>query len=168
MPTCNDLQLWTIYALLTLHNNGHITMHGKGKNGRRELYLQLSMSSHILPQFHPKIPMHFLTSIGMNCFLYKTFRSFTRDIGLTSHVILSNWENIRNTYSAWHVDCILATTLDEPTSEDEDTTHTIHPKIDMNKWKKISRLVPTGNLHINELDMLGFQYFDTNHEWNHS
>ena len=37
----------------------------------------------------------------------------------------------------------------------------------MNEWKKNSRLVPTGNVHINEFDMLGFQYFDTNHECNH-
>ena len=29
------------------------------------------------------------------------------------------------------------------------------------------RLVPTDNVHINELDMLGFQDSDTNHEWNH-
>ena len=31
----------------------------------------------------------------------------------------------------------------------------------------LSIIVPTGNVHINELDMLVFQYFDTNHEWNH-
>ena len=37
----------------------------------------------------------------------------------------------------------------------------------MNEWKNLSRLVPTCNVHINELDVLGFQDFDTNHEWNH-
>ena len=39
--------------------------------------------------------------------------------------------------------------------------------MDMNEWKVFSRLVPTSNIHINELDMLGLWYFDTNHSWNH-
>ena len=40
--------------------------------------------------------------------------------------------------------------------------------MDMNEWKTLSILVPTGNVYINELDMLGFQDFDTNHECNHT
>ena len=39
--------------------------------------------------------------------------------------------------------------------------------MDLNKWKVLSILVPIDNIDINVLDMLGLQYFDTNHTWNH-
>ena len=98
----------------------------------------------------------FLDFFWSELLLYKPFRSLVEDIGLTSHVILSNWENIINTYITWHVDRILATTPNGTTSEDEDTTQTIHPFMEMNEWTNLSRLVPTCNVHINELDELGF------------
>ena len=84
----------------------------------------------------------FLEFCWSELLLYNPFHSFVEDIGLTSHAILSNWENIRNTYSAWHVDRIPATNLDEPTFEDEDTTDTIHPNMDMNEWKKNFKISP--------------------------
>ena len=40
--------------------------------------------------------------------------------------------------------------------------------MEMNEWEFLSRLVPTCNIHINDLDMLGIQDIDTNHTWNHS
>ena len=38
--------------------------------------------------------------------------------------------------------------------------------MNMNEWQVFSILVPTCNIHINEIDMLGLQDFDTNHTWN--
>ena len=39
--------------------------------------------------------------------------------------------------------------------------------MEMNEWKTLLILVPTENVHINDLDKLGFGYFGTNHKWNH-
>ena len=39
--------------------------------------------------------------------------------------------------------------------------------MEMNEWKTLLILVPTENVHINDIDKLGFGYFGTNHEWNH-
>ena len=41
----------------------------------------------------------------------------------------------------------------------------MHLDMDMNECQVLSRLVPIGNIHINELDMLGLQDFDTNNTW---
>ena len=40
------------------------------------------------------------------------------------------------------------------------------PNKEIKEWKVLSRLVPTFDIHINDLDMLGLQDFDTNHTWN--
>ena len=61
-----------------------------------------------------------------------------------------------NSYYAWHVHCISAPTPNEKTYADEDTNHNIHTDMEMNEWKVLLRLVPTGIIHINEIDMLGF------------
>ena len=69
------------------------------------------------------------------------------------------------TYHAWHVDRIPPPTSDETTSEDEDTN--IYPENEMNEWKTLSRSIPRGDIHINNIDMLDLREFDFNHAWSH-
>jgi hypothetical protein len=97
--------------------------------------------------------------------LYKPFRSFSEDIGLSKEDILANWESIRNDYHAWHVDRIHVPTPNEKTSEDEDSHINIQPNMEMNEWKALSRLVPIRNIKFTSLDMLGLQGIDTSHPW---
>ena len=57
---------------------------------------------HVYPHF-TSIPAKYSNAFLDFCWseflLYNPFHSFTKDIGLPSHVIFSNWENIRNTYN---------------------------------------------------------------------
>ena len=37
--------------------------------------------------------------------LYKSFRSIPQDIGTTTSEIISHWQQIKGTYTIWHVEC---------------------------------------------------------------
>ena len=93
------------------------------------------------------------------------FHSFNKNIVLTKTTIIQSWEAICSRYHAWHADHIHPPTSDETTPEDEDTK--IYPYNEMNEWKTLSRSIPRGDIHINDIDMLGLREFDINHAWSH-
>jgi hypothetical protein len=105
-------------------------------------------------------------SIGVSCYYTNHSCNFATDIGLSRDTIIQNWENIKITYHAWHVDHSPAnveeTTLDEA---EENDTH-MHPDMEINEWELLSRLILASNIDFNELDILGNRDFDTNYCWN--
>ena len=93
------------------------------------------------------------------------FHSFNKNIVLTKTTIIQSWEAICSRYHAWHVDHIHPPTSNETTPEDEDTN--IYPDNEMNEWKTLSRSIPRGDIHINDIYMLDLREFDINHAWSH-
>jgi hypothetical protein len=78
---------------------------------------------------------------------------------------MSTWETIRDHYHVWHVDRIPNPTPNEQTFQDEHSHTNIQPNMEMNEWQYLSRLVPTGNINLCSLDMLGLREIDTSHPW---
>jgi hypothetical protein len=100
--------------------------------------------------------------------LYKAFSNFAIDISLSRDTIIHNWENIKGTYHAWHVDCSLANVEETPLDEVEENDTHMHPVMETNDWDLLSRLIPTANIDFNELAILGHRDFDTNYCWNNT
>jgi ATP-dependent DNA helicase PIF1 len=98
--------------------------------------------------------------------LYKPFSNFATDIGLSRDTIIHNWQNIKGTYHAWHVDRSLANVEEPPLEEAEENDTNMHPDMEINEWELLSRLIHAANIDFNELDILGHRDFDTNYSWN--
>ena len=98
--------------------------YNKARKNEKWKKITITTIVHVWPRF-PSIPSEYSDSYVDFCWseliLYKPFHSFNKNIGLTKTTIIQNSEPIRNTYHAWHVDCIPPPTSDETTYEDEDT-----------------------------------------------
>jgi hypothetical protein len=98
--------------------------------------------------------------------LYKPLCNIPLDIGTSNEEITTNWAQMKNTYTPWHVDHKPPTPL--PIAQENafgDEMKTPHP-MDLDEWEILSQLHPTNNIQISDLDMLGHHDFDNNHNWN--
>ena len=96
--------------------------------------------------------------------LYKPFRDFHQDIGMTSDDIVQNWDNFH--YNPWHIDRNPMPRDDPPEYENEDE---VFPNLQKDtrdhEWELISGLYKNNFIDANEFDMLGFRDRDVMENW---
>ena len=96
--------------------------------------------------------------------LYKPFRDFHQDIGMTSDDIVQNWDNFH--YNPWHIDRNPMPRDDPPEYENEDE---VFPNLQKDtrdhEWELISGLYKNNFINANEFDMLGFRDRDVMENW---
>ena len=97
--------------------------------------------------------------------LYKPFCNIQLDIGTYDDAIVTNWQELKLTYTPWHVDRKPI----EPISLSKDTMvfdglQNLQP-MQLDEWELLSQLHPTNDIQISDLDILGHHDFDKNHNW---
>ena len=104
LHTCKDPLLLNIYPYLKLLVLGLSLLIGKKIHGNKTC---VTILLEVYPQFI-SIPPYGSSSFEPFCWsellLYKAFRSIPHDIGTTTSEIISHLQQIKGTYTIWHVE----------------------------------------------------------------
>ena len=86
--------------------------------------------------------------------LYKPFRNIQLDIGASNDAIIINWQELKLTYTPWHVDRkpIEPISLSEDTMVSDDLQNPQPMQLD--EWESLSQLHPTNDMQISDLDLV--------------
>ena len=86
--------------------------------------------------------------------LYKPFCNIQLDISASDNAIVTNWQELKLTYTPWHVDRkpVKPISLLEHTMVSNDLQNPQPMQLD--EWELLSQLHPTNDMQISDLDLV--------------